>query len=232
MLVGDTVVWRNGDATTHTVTADDELVRLRLPRAGRDASRATFPKTGQYAYHCTIHKFMHGVVRRRAGRALCSDRRRWSPVAVSCCMGLAPTGTERVVVTQSGADAKQRTVVPAADGSFSVAERVFRPVAYRALVGGLGSPLVRVQVAPKVFAGRNAGKLVAVVAPSRVGAHAALQAYVLERFAWRTVAHGVVSRGSRVAISLPAERRGRFRIVVRGGEGWADGVSQAVVLRR
>ncbi len=230
VLVGDSVIWRNGDSTSHTVTADDSSFDSGyVPPGGMFAM--AFPKPGFYTYHCTIHRFMYGVVR-------------VVPVALSApeapvvsggrvvLSGLAPAGTEQVIVVQSGAATKQRVVVPAADGSFSVAERVFRPVAYRALVGGIASPSVRIEVSPKVVAQPGAGKLVAAVKPSRAGAHAALQAYDREHFTWRTVSRGVVDPASRVAIALPAERHGRFRVVVRGGDGWADGTSQAVVLER
>ena len=91
---------------------------------------------------------------------------------------------------------------------------------------------MRIEVSPKVVAELGAGRLVAAVTPSRAGARAALQAYDSEHFTWRTVARGVVDPASHVAIPLQAERRGRFRIVVRGGDGWADGASQAVVLGR
>jgi len=228
VLVGDTVVWRNGDGSTHTVTADDDSFDSGVLSPGATFAR-TFSKPGRYVYHCTIHKFMHGVVR-VVPVALSAPE---GPVVTGgrvVLNGLAPAGIDRVVVRRSGTSARNRIVVPAADGTFSVAERVVRPVAYRALVGGASSPLVRVEVAPKVIAHPVAGNLVAAVVPSRAGAHSALQAYDLEHFAWRTVARGVVRPDSRVTIPLPAERRGRFRIVVRGADGWADGFSQAVVL--
>lgn len=229
VLVGDTVVWRNGDASTHTVTADQDSFDSGFLSPGATFAW-TFSKSGLYAYHCAIHKFMHGVVR-------------VVPVALSApegpvvsggrvvLSGLAPAGTTRVIVRRNDASARDRIVVPAADGTFSIAERVVRPVAYRALVGGVASPVVRVEVAPRVVAQPGVGNLVAAAVPSRVGAHAALQAYDREHFAWRTVARRVVGPGSHVVIPLPAERHGRFRIVVRGGDGWVDGFSQAVVLR-
>jgi plastocyanin len=227
VLVGDTVVWRNGDATTHTVTADNDSFDSGFLSPGATFAE-TFSKPGLYVYHCTIHKFMHGVVR-------------VVPVALSApddavvsggrvvLSGLAPAGTEQVTVMRSDDSTKQRVVVPATDGSFTVTERVFRPVAYRALLGGVSSPLVHVEVEPKVVARARAGKLIATAKPSREGARAALQEYDLEHFAWRTIARSVLGPGSHVAISLPAEHRGRFRVVVRGGDGWGDGASQAVV---
>ena len=65
--------------------------------------------------------------------------------------------------------------------------------------------------------------------PSRAGARAVLQQYVREKFAWRTVSRGRLDGSSRVSLALPSGRIGRYRIVVRGGHGWADGASGAVV---
>ena len=122
-------------------------------------------------------------------------------------------------------------MAPLADGSFSVPVRVFAPTAFRAVVEGRSSPLVRVAVAPRVHVQPAAGALAGAVTPARPGAHAVLQRYDRERFAWVTVAHGAVDGRSHVAIPLPADRAGHFRVVVRGTNGWADGISETVVGR-
>ena len=46
-----------------------------------------------------------------------------------------------------------------------------------------------------------------------------------------TVARGEVHGGAHVAIPLPPDRTGHFRVVVRGADGWADGISETVVGR-
>ena len=126
VLVGDTVVWRNGDGTNHTVTANDGLFDSGYIAPGGTFAH-TFTKAGVYPYHCTIHNFMRG-------------RGRVVPVALSApdqavvsggrvvLQGLAPDGTTQVVVAQSAARGVERTVTPLADGSFSVPVRVFAPV--------------------------------------------------------------------------------------------------------
>ena len=226
VLVGDTVLWRNGDAITHTVTANDDSFDSGFLAPGATFTR-TFAKPGSYAYHCTIHKFMRGVVRVVPVALSAPDR----PVVAGAAIllqGLAPTGTTQVSVTQVGGSGPGRTATPAADGSFSVSVRVFQPSAFRAVVGGRASPLVRVAVAPRVHVQPGEGALVAAVAPSRAGATAVLQRYDRERFAWVTLGRGVVDRSSHVALPLPKDRTGHFRLVVRGSHGWADGVSQTV----
>lgn len=60
---GDEVRWIQGGSTTHTVTS-----RAGAPEAFNAALqpgqelRRTFPTAGRYAYHCTIHPEMRGVV--------------------------------------------------------------------------------------------------------------------------------------------------------------------------
>jgi len=228
-LVGDTVVWRNGDATNHTVTADDGSFDSGYVSPGGTFAR-TFARAGVYAYHCTIHKFMRGEVVvvpvALAGPA--------EPVVAgsrAVLQGLAPTGTRTVVLERAGKPPRvERRVAPAADGSFSVAVRAFRPLDLRARAKGLASPAVHLAVAPRVRVGLHGRTVVAVAAPARAGARAALQAYVRERFSWRTVRRARLDGRSRVAFGLPAGR-GRYRVVVRGGRGWAAGASASVVAR-
>ncbi len=230
VLVGDTVVWRNGDAGNHTVTARDDSFDSGYLAPGASFAHA-FPKPGVYAYYCTIHKFMRGVVR-------------VVPVALSgptdpivsggrlVLHGLAPDGTSRVTVTQvGGRGGGTRSVTPAADGSFSLAERVFAPTTFRAAVGGAASPPVRVQVAPRVTVSVRDRMLVGGVRPSRRGARVALQRYDAERFAWITVGRSRVDGASRIRLALPPAAAGHFRVVVRGDGRWADGASTGVVAR-
>jgi hypothetical protein len=70
----------------------------------------------------------------------------------------------------------------------------------------------------------------ATARPGRPGATALLQAYDREHFAWKTVAHGTLDRTSRIALRVPGGI-GRARVVVVGTRGWADGISQPLVLR-
>jgi plastocyanin len=59
--VGATVTWTNNDSAGHTVTAGDGSFK-----SGKLASGATFSQTfaaaGTYAYHCSIHASMTGIV--------------------------------------------------------------------------------------------------------------------------------------------------------------------------
>lgn len=65
---GDAVKWTNNDFQTHTSTSDgyDGTSGPQLWNSGTLGHAATYSFTfvaaGKYAYHCTIHSFMHGSV--------------------------------------------------------------------------------------------------------------------------------------------------------------------------
>jgi plastocyanin len=230
VIVGDTVVWRNGDATDHTVTDDDGAFDSGYLGPGLTFS-LVFRKLGRYSYHCTIHRFMRGevvvvpVALQPPPRPVVSGGR-------VVLQGLAPSGTHAVTVEQLGRSAPgKRRAVPAGDGSFTVTLRAVKPVFVAARVGRLSSLPVRIFVAPRVNARLRSGTVGVATRPSRPGARVVLQRYVRERFAWVTVTRARLDSSSRASLPLPPGRLGRFRVVVRGGSGWADGSSGNIVRR-
>jgi plastocyanin len=58
---GATLEWTNRDQLPHTVTADDGSWDSG-PIAPGGTWRHTFDQPGTYAFHCTPHPFMTGVV--------------------------------------------------------------------------------------------------------------------------------------------------------------------------
>jgi plastocyanin len=230
VLVGDTVVWRNADATNHTVTSDDDRFDSGYIGPGLTFAQV-FTRTGRYLYHCSIHRFMRGEVV-VVPVALTAPREAIVSGGRVVLQGFAPTGTAKVTVARAGKGGRVLArVAPAGDGSFTVQLRAFLPENVVALAKGLASPAVHVAVAPKVRA-RRSGRLVrASASPARPGARAVLQSYVRERFAWRTIARGRLDRASRTSFRLPSGA-GRFRVLVRGTKGWADGASTAIVVHR
>lgn len=58
---GTTVVWTNSAPLPHTVTADTGGFDSGIIEVGKRWAR-TFSRPGTYAYHCTPHPFMKGVV--------------------------------------------------------------------------------------------------------------------------------------------------------------------------
>jgi plastocyanin len=225
VLVGDTVVWRNGDVLTHTVTSDGDAFDSGRIAPGLTYSHV-FAAPGRFPYHCTIHRFMRGRVV-VLPVALSPPERPVLSGGVAVLRGLAPEGAERVSVEQVAPRGRTRLPVPAADGSFTVRARVIVPTTFRARAGAAASPPIRVAVAPNVSARVTGDLLVGSVEPARPGAEALAQVYDRERFDWRTVARSVV-RGSRATVSLVGVERGHVRLLVRGGRGWADGASLAI----
>ncbi len=59
--VGTTVVWVNDDPVVHSSTSDDEVWDSDLIQPGGRWAR-TFDEPGEFAYHCTPHPFMKGVI--------------------------------------------------------------------------------------------------------------------------------------------------------------------------
>jgi plastocyanin len=230
VLSGTTVTWRNGDSTNHTVTADGGAFDSGYVASGAGFSY-TFARQGHYAYHCVIHKFMKGTVDVYSLVLTGPD----APVSVGASVvvaGLAPAGTDRVTFARLGAGEPLRTVTARPDGSFTVRFRATEPGSFRASAGKAVSPVVRIQVVPRVTATRAGSSLVVATKPARPGARVVLQSYDRDHFAWRVVAKARLGAGSRARLVIPAARPAHVRVVVRGERGWADGVSSVIALRR
>jgi len=58
---GTTVTWTNNDSVTHTVTSDTNAFSSGDLNPGQTYSY-TFNQAGTFAYHCSIHTYMHGTV--------------------------------------------------------------------------------------------------------------------------------------------------------------------------
>lgn len=59
---GDTVIWTNGDSTSHTVTSDSGSELGSSSLANGASYSHTFNAAGTYSYHCSIHTSMKGTV--------------------------------------------------------------------------------------------------------------------------------------------------------------------------
>jgi plastocyanin len=231
VLVGTTVTWRNGDVSTHTVTADDfSFDSGDIPPGGTFAR--TFDRPGLYKLHCTIHRSMHGLVRVYAlvlvGPA--HPLRAGTDATVS---GLAPADATEVVLQRRAAGRWQQVArkPPLPGGTFNFAFRATAPGAFRAVAGGAASPVVSVHVAPTVRARLVGGLIEATTTPPRPGDRAVLQAYDREHFTFFPVARHAVGRSGAVRFALPAGPPRYLRVVVRGRGGWSDGTSQVLLVR-
>jgi plastocyanin len=61
VVAGTTVRWTNNDQLQHTVTANDGSFDSGLINPGGTWTH-TFTQSGEYAFHCTPHPFMKGVI--------------------------------------------------------------------------------------------------------------------------------------------------------------------------
>jgi plastocyanin len=59
--VGETVTWINDDSGRHTVTSKDDVFDSGMMGKGQSFS-FTFDKAGEYAYFCSPHPGMVGIV--------------------------------------------------------------------------------------------------------------------------------------------------------------------------
>lgn len=59
--VGDTITWTNDGPSSHTATAKGGSFNTGTLSKGQSALH-TFTRAGTYAYVCTIHPFMHGMI--------------------------------------------------------------------------------------------------------------------------------------------------------------------------
>jgi plastocyanin len=58
---GATVTWTNGTDAPHTVTSDTGAFGSSTLNEDQ-TFRFTFATPGTYAYHCTVHPYMHGTI--------------------------------------------------------------------------------------------------------------------------------------------------------------------------
>jgi plastocyanin len=61
IVAGTTITWTNNDPLVHSITADDKSWDSGAIEPGQTWSH-TFTQPGEYAFHCTPHPFMKGVV--------------------------------------------------------------------------------------------------------------------------------------------------------------------------
>jgi plastocyanin len=231
VLVGTSVTWRNVDTATHTVTEDDDVFDSGHIRPGGSFSE-TFSEPGAFAYHCSIHRFMRGtvhvfeVVLRGPPEPLRPGRR-------ARLEGLAPAGVGEVVLERlsPGPAAVVGRASPGTGGAFVFTVRSREPERYRARAGSATSPVVRVAVEPRVAVASRTRGIAVSAFPARPGSRVLLQEYDRESFDFVTVARGRLDRSSHATIAYRPTARTQVRAVVRGSQGWSDGVSRTISVR-
>ena len=234
LLVGDTVTWRNLDAVTHTVTADDDSFDSG-DLAPDGTFSVTFDRPGRTTYHCAIHRFMTGEVDVFA-LALAGPL---DPVRIGSPFtlhGLTAPGTESVAIERLLPDGQfidQATATASPDGRFRVSLPAVKSADYRATAGTSASPVVHVRVHPRITLrvrrfGRRA-EVEAAASPAQPGMPAVLQVYSRERFDWLRFARVRFDARSRVRFAFVPTRKLVLRLVLRHAtKGFVGGPSNIV----
>jgi plastocyanin len=60
--VGDVITWTNADDAPHRVATNDGSCRMDSNMGSGDSRSLQFTAAGEYAYRCTIHPSMTGVI--------------------------------------------------------------------------------------------------------------------------------------------------------------------------
>ena len=97
VALGESVTWTFQDSVPHTSTSDQGFWDSGS-RSGGTSYVRRFTSAGTFAYHCSIHPMMHGVVRVPVGVTAPSEAKRvlrWST-------GPAPAGTTFDVQVKAG----------------------------------------------------------------------------------------------------------------------------------
>lgn len=237
VLIGDTVTWRNGDSSAHTVTANDVSFDSGVIPPGGSFSRS-FSIAGVYVYHCTIHRYMraevdvYGLALSAPGYAV--------PVGVQTALkGLAPPGTGEVTLgrQEAGGFETVGTASVAADGSFRFPLTAETPGVYRAETGSLTSGAVTLAVAArlKLSATRKASSAQVIVRsdPRQPHASVQLQTYVLERFDFLPLRRGRLDAEGKTVFHITVRDRLHLRAFLPTGvNGFGRAFSPTLVVRR
>ncbi len=233
VLLGTTISWRNGDSTSHTVTADGGAFDSGYIAPGGVFAR-TFDKAGVYAFHCTIHRFMRGAIS-VYGLVLTGPPAPLVAGAEAVFTGLAPSGAATVSLERRDPKGVWQEVAqhrPRPDGSYAFSAKAAEPGLYRARAGGAVSPLAAVQVRPAVSASIRGRRLVVTTRPARPGARVAVQTYDREHFTFVTAELGRLDARGHAVLPLGFRPGTHARAVVRGRVGWSDGFSRTVLVRQ
>lgn len=237
VLIGDTVTWRNGDSSSHTVTADDASYDSGGFGPGGSFSR-TFASPGIYKYHCAIHRYMRGEVD-VYGLALSAPQYA-VPVGVKTALvGLAPPAVSQVTLRRRGTDgtfADVGTAAVSADGSFRFPLVADVSGVYVATAGGLTSGPASLAIAARLhLVATTAGHLAKLAVrsdPAQPGAAVQLQSYVLERFDFLPRRRGHLDAQGRAVFQLHVRSRLHIRALLPTGvQGYGRAVSPTILLR-
>lgn len=232
-VTGQTITWRNLDSTTHTVTADDGSFDSGQIPPGAEYSW-TPAHAGKYAYHCSIHHFMHGEID-VYDLALTGPAHAIAAGSSFTLRGIAQTAGSVVELTDA-TGAVAATTSAAEDGSFSFALTATAPGEYRASTSTETSPTYTVAISARPLLtllshrGRRY-RLQVTTTPAQPGAVVALEQYIPELFAFHPIQRLRLDTDSRAVFSLRARPGLHVRLRIAAAvHGFHGGVSRELRL--
>jgi plastocyanin len=219
-LPGEQVQWDNVSERTHTVTADDgSFDSGDLDPGGKFT--VDFANAGTYAYHCTKHFGMGGVINVH-------------PVILGVLPTAAVPAGDQVEFEGRTSDASQPvrierstggafqtigTAQPAADGTWKTSLAAQSTGDYRAAIESGVSDTRHLTVSDRKVLVRATRRGIAVaVIPALPYARLALQQDLRERFGWWTTALSRLDYVSRATFRVT--RPARVRVVLVDKDGW------------
>lgn len=231
ILPGQTVLWTNVSARTHTVTSDDGLFDSGdLPSDSRFSLRFATP--GTYRYHCTIHA---GIVGEVDVRKVILDGLPTAAVPQGTAVefdGRTATPGQPVLVQQRGGGGAFRTVArvrPAPSGSWKTTIDARATGDFRAVSGSSPSAVRRLLVSERKVHVRptRSGLAVSVTPPAPYSPYL-VEVYLRERFGWWPVERGETNYVSEADVRVRA-RPARVRVVLVDKDGWTPLATSRVV---
>jgi len=168
--VGDTVTWTNRDAFSHTSTSDTGAWDTGVITAGTSHS-FTFMSAGTFAYHCSIHTFMHGTI---AVQGAATPQPTPPPTPV-------PTAPPTVAVTAPPTAVPTETATAAATAAAPSATATPTTTAAETSTQSASPSTVAVQLTPAPVPGSGSGPILIVAAALAVVALGAIAFFLVRR---------------------------------------------------
>jgi plastocyanin len=233
VLPGQTVLWSNVSARTHTVTSNTGLFDSDDIHPDQSFT-FTFNRPGTYQYHCTIHSSIRGEV---DVRRVILDALPTAAVPIGDAVEFAGRTADliRPIDIQRSQDGKHFMTIgrakPHHDGRWSVSLEVEDTGDYRAMSGGSTSETRRLLVGIRRVHVRPTPTGVSVsVTPSLPYASILVETYRRERFGWWPLRRTELDYVSEAELKL----RGpvRVRVVLVDKDGWTPIATSAPVTVR
>ena len=230
VLPGQTVLWSNVSARTHTVTSDTGLFDSGDLHPG-NRFEFQFNQPGAYSYHCTIHTSITGEI---DVRRVTLDGLPTAAVPVGDAVEFSGRTADpgRPISIQRSLDGKTFTTIgqakPHRDGTWSTEIEARLTGDYRAMSAGSVSETRRMLVGiRRVYVHATRSGVSVTVTPSLPYASILVESYEPERFGWWPIERTTLDYVSEAEVRVRAPAR--VRVVLVDQDGWTPIATSPVV---